>query len=167
MEENLVLTSLLVRFIGRKSGAHRINRRQRNRLGKGARPREPRQTMDLWSSLARMSDLAGCTLPLIILGALLALPLGPKDKGPVRSIRSDCPDPASVLVTRKWRAGNVSLGLQDEKVGSQQGTNAAVLPGKHPLPPDRKGSWCCITNNDKRLPALLSQSLRFVRSSES
>ena len=36
LEENLVLTSLLVRFIGRKSGAHRINRRQRNRLGKGA-----------------------------------------------------------------------------------------------------------------------------------
>ena len=88
-------------------------------LGKG-RKTKGTQTVDLWSSLARMSDLAGCTLPLIILGALLALPLGPKDKGPVRSIRSDCPDPACVLVTRRWRAGNVSLGLQDEKVGSSK-----------------------------------------------
>ena len=135
-------------------------------LGKG-RKTKGTQTVDLWSSLARMSDLAGCTLPLIILGALLALPLGPKNKGPVRSIRSDCPDPACVLVTRRWRAGNVSLGLQDEKVGSQQGTKAAGLPGKHPLPPDREGSWCCITNNGKWLSALLSQSLRCVRSSES
>lgn len=80
-----------------------------------------------------MSDLAGCMLPLIILGVLLALLLGPKDKGPVRSIRSDCPDPACVLVTRKWRAGNVSLGLQDEKVGSQQVTNAQCYQ-ESPLP---------------------------------
>lgn len=46
LEGNLVLTPPLVRFIGRKSGTHRINRRQKEQVWKRARPREPRP----WSS---------------------------------------------------------------------------------------------------------------------
>lgn len=150
-----MLTSPLIRFIGRKSGAHRINRRQRSRLGKGQDQGNPEcGSLEQSGQDVRL----GGVLPLIILRALLALPLGPRDKGPVRSVRSDCPDPACVLVTKKWRAGNVSLGLQGEKVGYQLATNTAILPGK--------GSWWCITNKNKWFPALLSQSPRCGRSSE-
>lgn len=41
LEGNLVLTPPPVRFIGRKPGAHRINRRQKERAWKSSRPREP------------------------------------------------------------------------------------------------------------------------------
>ena len=94
LEGNLVLTSPLIRFIGRKSGAHRINRRQRNRFGKGARPREPRAWVSgaVWPGCQTWWRVAPHYPP--------CLP-GRRDKGPVRSVRSDCPDPACVLVTRK------------------------------------------------------------------
>lgn len=51
LEGNLVLTPPLVRFIGRKSDAHRSKRRQRNRLEKG---QGPTQTLVLWNNRARM-----------------------------------------------------------------------------------------------------------------
>lgn len=84
-------------FIGRKSGAdttsseidwkeiwYSQNQQEAVGTGLGKGKTKETQTVELWSSLARMSDTAACC-PSLILTVPSALPPGSRDKAPVRS----------------------------------------------------------------------------------
>lgn len=60
LEGNLVLTTPLVGFIGRKSGTHRINRRQKEQVWKSVGTKGT-GTLGLWNNLAGMLGITAAT----------------------------------------------------------------------------------------------------------
>lgn len=118
LEGNLMLTSPLVRFIGRKSGAHWINRRLKEQAWKMARTSPdsgPLEQSDQDAGHHCCYGLLTKTNPNIP----SALSPGSKDKAPVRSSWFDCQVtnylcPGHQEMERRIMS---SLGLREKKAG--------------------------------------------------